>query len=85
MNLGNIKKTRRISKKMFSDAITLGSIAWQVNALMTVVIVESKLGNTIKCMKTLELIIPLSRILGNEKVTTFFRKVRIILCYDNNN
>ncbi|VVC28413.1 Tetratricopeptide repeat,Tetratricopeptide repeat-containing domain,Tetratricopeptide-like helical [Cinara cedri] len=74
LKLGEIKEMRRLSKQMFSDAFTLGSIAWQVNALMTIVIAESRLSNTVKCMETLEIIISLSKTLGNEDVTAFFRK-----------
>lgn len=79
LKLGKFKKTRQFSKQMFSDAVALGSIAWQVNALMTVVIAESRLGNTVKCTESLELIVSLSRTLGNENVTAFFRKVRTTL------
>jgi len=75
--LNSFKILRRLSKKMFTDACTLGSIAWQVNALMMVVIAESRLGNANKCMKTLEFVIPLSRTMGNDQVTQFLRKVRI--------
>lgn len=66
-----------LAKQMYSDACTLGSIAWQVNALMTAVISESRLGDVTNCMKTLELIVPLSRTLGNKNVTRFLIKVRL--------
>lgn len=70
--------TRKLSKKMFTGACTLGSIAWQVNALMMAVISESRIGDPKKCMKTLEFVILLSRTLGNVNVTHFLRTVRFI-------
>lgn len=79
LQLGEFKKTRILSNVMFTDACDLGSIAWQVNALMMTAISESRLGNALKCKKVFEYMIPLSRSLGNENVTRFLRKVRLII------
>ncbi|XP_060851648.1 outer dynein arm-docking complex subunit 4-like [Rhopalosiphum padi] len=75
MHLNDFKATRPLTKKMFNDACALGSIAWQVNALMLTMISESKLGNGLQCIKTIEFIISLSRTLGDENVTAFMRKM----------
>jgi len=75
MHLKEFKATRPLTKTMFNDACTLGSIAWQVNALMLTMISESKLGNGLQCIKTIEFIISLSRTLGDDNVTAFMRKV----------
>ncbi|XP_025195098.1 tetratricopeptide repeat protein 25-like [Melanaphis sacchari] len=73
--LNEFKATRPLTKTMFNDACALGSIAWQVNALMLTMIAESKLGNGLQCIKTIEFIISLSRTLGDENVTAFMRKM----------
>jgi len=75
MHLNDFKATRPLTKTMFHDARALGSIAWKVNALMLTMISESKLGNGLQCIKTIELIITLSKTLGDERVTAFMRKV----------
>lgn len=75
MHLNEFKATRPLTKTMFHDACALGSIAWKVNALMLTMISESKLGNGLQCIKTIELIITLTKTLGDEKVTAFMRKV----------
>lgn len=75
LKLSNFVGMIPLAKQMYSDACTLGSIAWQVNALMMAVISESRLCDVTNCIKTLELIVPLSRTLGNENVTRFLRKV----------
>lgn len=75
LKLKQFFRTISLSKKMYDDANALGSIAWQVNALMMAAISESRLGNSMNCMKILEVVIPLSRTLGNDEVTQFLSKV----------
>lgn len=75
MHLNEFKATRPLTKTLFRGACALGSIAWKVNALMLTMISESKLGNGLQCIKTIEFMITLSRTLGDEKVTEFMRKV----------
>lgn len=80
LKLKELKIMRPLTKQMFTDACKMGSIAWQVNALIMSVFSESRLGNYTICMETLEFIISLSRILGNDNVTQFLRKVILIIC-----
>ncbi|XP_022180767.1 tetratricopeptide repeat protein 25-like [Myzus persicae] len=75
MHLNEFKATRPLTKTLFRGACALGSIAWKVNALMLTMISESKLGNGLQCIKTIEFMITLSRTLGDEKVTEFMRKM----------
>lgn len=77
LELNDLVEMIPLAKRMYSDARALGSIAWQVNALMMAVLSESRLGDVSNCVKTLELIVPLGRSLGNENVTGFLRKVSL--------
>lgn len=72
---------RLLTHEMFTDAYTLGSIAWQMNALIMSVISESRarvqVSQLEKCIGTLEFILPISKTLGERKVTEFLTKVRV--------
>lgn len=73
------KKTRMFTKKLFTEACVLGSISWQVNALMLTIINESRIGHTLLCMKILKFVINLSVNLGNNNVTEFLTKVNVLM------
>lgn len=72
---------RMLSHEMFTDAHALGSIAWQMNALIMSVISESRarvqVSQLKKCMETLEFMLPISRTLGDKNITDFLTKVRV--------
>lgn len=72
------KGMRMLTKKMFAEACHLGSVAWQVNALMLTIINESRIGHLLLCTKILKFVINLSVTLGNDNVTEFLIKVRFM-------
>lgn len=82
--LKDFKRMKILAKHMFTDAYNLGSVAWQANALMMMVVSESRSDDTTiykETLNNLKYLISLSTILGNENVTLFLRKVGFIMCY----